>query len=127
MNQFDICSFSQPTKEYGVVDFRVTCEELTEKQLQVTLQVNLKAEKATITFVLDLDVQGRMIIEGLPGTSTFLNCVIACAVGVLVADIMDCWKKDKTVKGLLQCLKSKGYSISASVAGCIASCGVGSL
>ena len=118
----DICQFSVPTHEHGPVEIRASGEAINEKQFLLTLQVETRQDKALLEFMLDFGVPGRMEIAGLPGTSPLLNCIVSCAVGVLVTDIMECWKKHKTPKAMLQCLKAKGSSIASGVAGCIATC-----
>lgn len=90
-------------------------------------------EEASATVEVVGDPAGKITITppsfGVTGLSL---CLITCALGPLVGEILMCRRELKksgtriTSKALLSCLRTKGHVVSAGAASCAVSC-IGSI
>lgn len=57
------------------------------------------------------------------GVATYSTCLVACGLGHIVQDVIDCLKAgNKTPKSLISCLKAKGHALSAKLANSAIAC-----
>ncbi len=94
-----------------------------EENLTLTLSIESE-EKLTTVDILFHELDGSIKIANLSLSITgFAGCLAASGAGHLVQVILECRKKGfKTKRALIKCLKKKGFSINAALAGIAVAC-----
>ncbi len=109
------------------LSIKVTAEEQT--QTQGTMRVDV----LKVTLIADGDPVGTisfnpatdlMELSGMSlSLANYTSCLVACGLGHLVSDILDCRRQgNKTVKKLIDCLKKKGHHLSLNLINCAVAC-----
>jgi hypothetical protein len=108
----------------GSLSIKVTAEEEIKLEntgvVKVTLVINNQSA-GTITF----DPTNDLIqLSGLSGSvANYTTCLVACGLGHLVSDILDCRRRGKTnAAELIACLKKKAHRLSLNLINCAVGC-----
>jgi hypothetical protein len=109
------------------LSIKVTAEEETRAQgaNQVSLlKVTLEADGDPVGVITFDPSNDTLQIAGMSlSVAGYTACLVACGLGHLVSDILDCRRRgNTTVKKLIDCLKKKGHRLSLNLINCAVSC-----
>lgn len=100
----------------------VDAMEGIESFVRIILGVNSGGEGMACQIEFFTDT-GNLKIVGLSSVSSYGACVLACGAGILVKEILDCWRSGaKTKKKMIECLKKKGKVLKGEIAACAIAC-----
>jgi hypothetical protein len=117
---------------YGETRYRVdlSAEEPVLSATELSLVWSIQSGSASLPVPTEVkarvDLNDRSLtIQGLVGLTSFEACLAACGVAGIVGPLVECF--DRNPRKYLDCLKSKGRSVSADVIKCAIGCVGGAL
>ena len=98
--------------------------------VHLTLQVT-EGQKVTEIAHLCCDLEGQEMTIATPaitiGAPSFYACLAACGVGAAASAVIECWKRTNERQSFVDCLKSKGVSVTSNIVQCAIGCLAGAL
>ncbi len=109
------------------LSIKVTAEEDTRSDGTVVvpfLKVTLEADGVLVGEIKFDPTKNKLILSGMAlSGSGYTSCLVACGLGHLVSDILDCRHRGKTsVTDLIACLKNKGHRLTLKLVNCAVAC-----
>lgn len=99
-------------------------ETANEHAVEIKYAVARMDRQPVVTKIYFDPGEGVVHMTGLEvAIAGYMACLIACGLGHLAQEILDCWKRGhRTPRQLLGCMRDKGHSISLSLVNCSVAC-----
>lgn len=109
------------------LSIKVTAEEnevLQDGMNIHVLDVVLLVDGNNVGVILFNPTNDTINVSGLSlSVAGYVGCLVACGLGHIVSDILDCRRRGKTsVTDLISCMKKKGHRLSLNLINCAVAC-----